>query len=114
MTVASQHNSKTPTRLLRRLIAMQLLVTAALFTLPAQAEEKLDFLPSTDTFRFDTQDRFYETRKYGSDFQIQRLERSEEIYLGNLRIREKSRFVLEKDHYFLGINQNGLELSFKF
>ena len=116
MTVASHHYFETPTRIPRGLIVMQLLVTALLFASPGQAEEELDFFPSTDTFRFNTQDRFYETREYSRNFQIKRLDTSEKMYFQQFSIPEKRRhgLAIEKEGYSLGFNHNGLELLIKF
>ena len=116
MIIASHHDCKAPTRIQRRLIGMLLLVTTSLFALPGQAEEELDFLPGTDTFRFNTQDRFYETREYSGNFQIKRLDTSEKMYFQQFSIPEKRRhgLVIEKEGYSLGFNHHGLELLIKF
>lgn len=116
MKVASQHTNKTPTKLLRRLVGVQLLVTAGLFAIPGQAAEEPDFLLSTDTFRYDSQDSYYETRGYSRNFNTKGLEIYEGIYVGQLRIAEKDSpgVVVDKEGYFLGLNQRGVEFLIKF
>ena len=95
---------------------MLILVTAGLFALPVQAAQELDFLPNTDTFQFNTQDRFYQTPEYSRNLDIKGLEISEGIYFRQLMISEKGGpgFVIEKEDYSLGLTQRGLELLFKF
>jgi hypothetical protein len=120
MKVASQHTNKTPTKLLRRLVGVQLLVTAGLFAIPGQAAEEPDFLLSTDTFRYDSQDSYqdsyYETRGYSRNFNTRGLEVYEGVYVGQLRIAEKDSpgVFVDKEGYFLGLNQRGVEFLIKF
>jgi hypothetical protein len=116
MTHAPQHNFQAPTKILTRLTGILLLVSGALFALPSQATEELDLLPINETFRFSTQDSYYEAREFTGNFNIKGLEISEGIYLRQLRISEERGpgVVVEKGDYSLGLNQRGLELLFKF
>ena len=107
---------KVPTGVLRRLVGVQLLVITALFALPSQAGEGLDLLPRTETFRLNTQDKFYETRKYSKNFKIKGWLVYEDIYFGQAKIAGENGpgLVIEKEDYSWGFNHRGAELLIKF
>ena len=107
---------KVLTRMLSRLVGMQLLVVMGLFALPSQAQEELDLLPRTETFRFNTQDKFYQTRKYSRDFKIKGWKISEDIYFGQAKIAGENGpgLVVEKEGYSWGFNHRGADLLIKF
>lgn len=107
---------KAPTKILRRLLGMQLLVIAGLFALPSQAEEAPDLLPHRDTFRFDTRDTFYETRNYTGIFSSAGRGASQDVYFGQSRIANQydTGRDIEKKGFHWELNQRGVELLFKF
>jgi hypothetical protein len=107
---------QAPTKILRRLLGVQLLVIAGLFAVPSQAEEALDLLPHTDTFRFDARDTFYETRNYTGSFSSEVRGASQDIYFGQSRIANQydTDRVIEKKGFHWALNQRGVELLFKF
>jgi len=116
MSVGFHSAMKVPTRMVRRLVGVQLLVTMGLFALPSQAGQELDLLPATETFRFNTQDKFYETRKYSRDFKIKGWQVYENIYFGQAKIAGENGpgLVVEKEGYSWGFNHRGAELLIKF
>jgi hypothetical protein len=116
MAHASQHDFQAPTKKLHRLIGILLLVAGGLFALPSQATEQLDLLPTNETFRFSTQDSYYEAREFTGNLNIKGLEISDGIYLRQLRISEDRGpgVVVEQGDYSLGLNQRGVEFLFKF
>ena len=116
MTVVPHRPMKAPTKILCRLLGMQLLVIAGLFSLPSQAEEELDLLPQTDTFRFNTRDTFYDTRNYSGVFSSEGRGASQDIYLGQSRTADQydTGQIIEKKGFSWVLNQRGVELLFKF
>jgi hypothetical protein len=103
-------------RILSPVVAVQLLFTAVLFASPGQAGEELDLLPPTETFRFNTRDKFYDTRKYSKDFKIKGWLVYEDIYFGQAKIAGENGpgLVVEKEGYSWGFNHRGAELLIKF
>jgi hypothetical protein len=102
--------------MLGRLVAVQSLVIVGLYALPSQAQGELDLLPPTETFQFNTEDKFYETRKYSRNFKIKGWLVYEDIYFGQAKIAGENGpgLVIEKEGYSWGFNHQGAELLIKF
>lgn len=75
-----------------------------------------NLLPDTEVFQFDTQDKFYDKRRYSEDFRMKGIEISPDIYFGEAKIAgEKGPgFVIEKGDWFWGFNHQGAEIMLKF
>ena len=116
MTVGFHSAAKVLTRMMGRLVGVQLLVIMGLYALPSQAQGELDLLPPTETFRFNSENKFYETRKYSRDFKIKGWQIYENIYFGQAKIAGENGpgLVIEKEGYSWGFNHRGAELLIKF
>lgn len=86
--------------------------TGSAFTGPRQP----DLLPDNEVFRFESEDTFYDKRRYSDDFRMKGIEISPNIYFGEAKIAgEKGPgFVIEKGDWFWGFNHQGAEILLKF
>jgi hypothetical protein len=75
-----------------------------------------DLLPDTEVFRFESRDRFYDSRRYSEDFGMKGVEIGDGVYFGEARIAgEKGPgFVVEQGHWYWGFNHQGAEVLLKF
>lgn len=92
-------------------------VIALVGLLPATAEEKqLNLLPDTETFRFNSKDKFYEKRRYSDDFRVKGIEIRKNVYFGEAKIAgEKGPgIVVEKGSLTWGFNHQGAEIQLRF
>jgi hypothetical protein len=85
--------------------------------LMAHAEEQqLKLLPDTDTFRFNSSDKFYQKRKYSDDFRMKGIAIRRNVYFGEARIAgEKGPgIVVENGDLTWGFNHQGAEIQLRF
>ena len=105
-----------------QIVPVTSLLTAGLAALlcasPAVADEEreLKLLPDTETFRFNSDDKFYLKRKYNDDFRIKGIEVRKNVYFGEAKIAgEKGPgIVVEQGDVTWGFNHQGAEIQLRF
>lgn len=80
------------------------------------AAQQLSLLPQTSTFRFNTNDEFYDKRKYTDDFRIKGVRIGDGVYFGEAKIAgEKGPgIVVERGDLYWGFNHRGAEVLYRF
>ena len=75
-----------------------------------------DLLPPSETFNFNSGDRFYQKHKFSDDLRIKGVEVSEGVYFGEARVagNRGPGFVVEKGDLYWGVNHRGAEVLFRF
>ncbi len=98
------------------LAASQSMLLMGLLAPQAAADEELQLLPQTEVFRFNTEDKFFEKRKYSEDFRIKGWEVSENVYFGEAKVagRKGPGLVVEQGNLSWGFNHRGAEVLFRF
>ncbi len=83
---------------------------------PMVSDLDLQLLPQTEAFRFNTEDEFYEKRRYSESFRIKGVEISNGVYFGEARVagRKGPGIVVERGEFSWGFNHRGAELLFRF
>lgn len=92
-------------------------LVALICAFPAAAEDqKPDLLPDTETFRFNTNDKFYEKRKYSEDFRMKGIEIRKNVYFGETRIggEKGPGIVVERGNLTWGFNHQAAEIQLRF
>ncbi|MEP5762998.1 MAG: hypothetical protein ABJ308_00320 [Halieaceae bacterium] len=109
-------NTRLATTYVTAAIQVLMVMVMGLIAPQVAAEENLNLLPQTEVFRFNTQDKFYETRRYSKKFKIKGIEVSEQVYFGEARVagRKGPGFTFEGQGYSWGFNHRGAELLIKF
>ena len=82
----------------------------------SEAASQMSLLPRTDTFRFNSNDEFYDKRKYTDDFRIKGIRIGDGVYFGEAKIAgEKGPgIVVERGDLYWGFNHRGAELLYRF
>ena len=75
-----------------------------------------DLLPPTETFRFNTQDKFYQKHKFSDDLRVKGIEVSEGVYFGDAKVagNRGPGFVVQRGDLYWGVNHRGAEVLFRF
>ena len=84
---------------------------------PVAAEDQnTDLLPDTETFQFNTDDKFYQKRKYSDDFRIKGIEIRRNVFFGEAKIAgEKGPgLIVEHGKLTWGFNHQAAEIQFRF
>ncbi len=83
---------------------------------PMVSDMDLPLLPNTEAFQFNTQDEFYEKRRYSESFRIKGVEISNGVYFGEARVagRKGPGIVVERGELSWGFNHRGAEVLFRF
>ena len=107
---------KTQAIPLRIAVGLLFMICTALLATPVKADEDFYLLPQTEAFRFNTEDKFYETRRYSKDFKIKGIEIADNVYFGEARVagRKGPGLVFEQDNISWGVNHRGAEVLLRF
>ena len=92
-------------------------LVVSMLSFPVVAEEqKLNLLPDNETFRFNSDDKFYQKRKYSNDFRIKGIEIRDNVYFGEAKVAgEKGPgIIIEKGDLTWGFNHKGAEIQLRF
>lgn len=75
-----------------------------------------DLLPPTETFHFNSNDKFYHKHKFSDDLRIKGIEIGEGIYFGDARVagNRGPGIVVERGDLFWGVNHRGAEVLLRF
>ena len=90
---------------------------ALICSFPVAAEDQNEaLLPDTETFRFNTDDKFYQKRKYSDDFRIKGIEIRRNVFFGEAKIAgEKGPgLIVEHGNLTWGFNHQAAEIQLRF